>query len=156
MDNLTSTPHHQFFTAEKANSALVLVRPIVTELLNMHRRLTKVQFEIEALEDSAQRATDDNSSDEQLLDQLYAELHKLLDRISHNIEELHAIGCIFKDFQVGIVDFPTHFNGRDVYLCWQHGEAELSHWHELEDGFSERSPVNDYFLKHSSSETAVC
>ncbi len=159
MNNLITTPHHRFFSVEKANSALVLVRPIVTELLTRHKRLTKVQFEIEALEEKIQQQgqLELEECDEALLDQLYDEMYKTLDRITHNIEELHAVGCVFKDFQVGITDFPTHFNGRDVYLCWQHGESEISHWHEMEDGYNGRNPVNDYFVKHSgSTEQPVC
>lgn len=155
MDNLIAVPHHQFFSVEKANNALVFVRPVVTELLSMHRRLSKVQFEIEALEEKLNHSDSEHPQEEQLLDQLYIEMQTLLDKISHNIEELHTVGCVFKDFQTGIVDFPTHFNGRDVYLCWQHGELDISHWHEMEEGFSGRNPVNDYFLKHSSAETAV-
>lgn len=155
MDHLITTPHHQFFSVEKANRALVLVRPIVTELLAKHKRLQKVQFEIEGLEAKLSSQIEESPIEENLLDQLYAEMQSLLDYIAHNIEELHLIGCVFKDFMVGIVDFPTHFNGRDVYLCWQHGEIDITHWHEMEEGFSGRNPINEYFIKHSGAEAAV-
>lgn len=155
MNNIISTPHHQFFSVEKANSALIFVRPIVTELLTKHKRLQKVQFEIEALEGKLSSETEENPSEENLLDQLYSEMQALLDYVAHNIEELHHVGCVFKDFQVGIVDFPTHFNGRDVYLCWQHGESDITHWHEMEEGFSGREPVNEYFIKHSGAEATA-
>lgn len=41
----------------------------------------------------------------------------------------------------GIVDFPTTFEGRWVYLCWCRGEPQISHWHELDTGFRGRRPL---------------
>lgn len=41
----------------------------------------------------------------------------------------------------GLVDFPTSFEGRWVYLCWQRGEPELQHWHEVDGGFRGRRPL---------------
>ncbi|MDA0334412.1 MAG: DUF2203 family protein [bacterium] len=38
----------------------------------------------------------------------------------------------------GIVDFPSTFEGRWIYLCWQRGESQITHWHELETGFRGR------------------
>ncbi len=152
MNNTISTPHHRFFTVEKANSSLILVRPIVTELLTKHKRLAKVQQEIEVLEErqSHQTESDEATTLDQELDELYSELQALLDQISHNVDELHLIGCIFKDFQVGIVDFPTQYQGRAVYLCWQHGESEITHWHEMEEGYNGRNSITDYFTKNST------
>lgn len=151
MENLIVPPHHQFFTIEKANSALVLVRPIVTELMTQHKRLAKLQFEIEALESKIAGSAEELADEEALVERLYEEMRLVLDRVSHNVEELHLVGCVFKDFQMGMVDFPTHFNGRDVYLCWQHGELNIAHWHELEEGFTGRNPITEYFSKHSSA-----
>ncbi len=150
MNTIISTPHHRFFTVEKANSSLVLVRPIVTELLTKHKRLTKVQQEIEVLEQKQSSQTEEATALENELDELYGELQALLDQIAHNVDELHVIGCIFKDFQVGIVDFPTQFQAREVYLCWQHGESDISHWHEMEEGYTGRNSITDYFTKNST------
>ena len=43
----------------------------------------------------------------------------------------------------GIVDFPTTFEGRWIYLCWQRGESHITHWHELETGFQGRRELVD-------------
>ena len=43
----------------------------------------------------------------------------------------------------GIVDFPTTFEGRWIYLCWQRGEPRITHWHELETGFRGRRELLD-------------
>ena len=41
----------------------------------------------------------------------------------------------------GLVDFPTSFEGRWVYLCWERGEPELRFWHEVDGGYRGRRPI---------------
>jgi hypothetical protein len=43
----------------------------------------------------------------------------------------------------GLVDFPTSWQGRWVYLCWQNGEPELLYWHETNAGFPGRQRITD-------------
>jgi hypothetical protein len=30
-----------------------------------------------------------------------------------------------------------------VYLCWQHGEPRVAHWHEIDAGFAGRQPLQE-------------
>ena len=41
----------------------------------------------------------------------------------------------------GLVDFRSRLHGRTVYLCWKFPEAGITHWHELDSGFSGRKPL---------------
>jgi hypothetical protein len=41
----------------------------------------------------------------------------------------------------GLVDFPTTYRGRWVYLCWQNGEPEVQFWHETNTGFPGRQTL---------------
>lgn len=41
----------------------------------------------------------------------------------------------------GLLDFPTTFEGRWVYLCWRRGEPRVSQWHEVNAGFAGRRPI---------------
>ncbi len=41
----------------------------------------------------------------------------------------------------GLLDFPTTFEGRWVYLCWRRGEPRVSQWHEVDGGFAGRRPI---------------
>jgi hypothetical protein len=43
----------------------------------------------------------------------------------------------------GVVDFPSTYEGRWVYLCWQNGEPELLYWHETDAGFRARQRITD-------------
>ena len=41
----------------------------------------------------------------------------------------------------GLIDFPTTFEGRWVYLCWQRGENQVHCWHEVNAGFQGRQTL---------------
>jgi hypothetical protein len=57
------------------------------------------------------------------------------------LERLQDREIVVRDLERGLIDFPALSGGREVYLCWQHGEPEIGHWHELESGFAGRRPL---------------
>lgn len=63
------------------------------------------------------------------------------------VEEILEMGVQIKDIEAGLVDFPTRFRGREVYLCWKLGEADIEYWHG-EEGFRGRKPIDRDFLDH--------
>lgn len=65
----------------------------------------------------------------------------LLTRFQSLVEEICDEGCHLKDLQSGLIDFPTLWEGREVYLCWKLGEPEVGHWHEVEAGFAGRQSL---------------
>ena len=50
---------------------------------------------------------------------------------------------LFEEFKRGIINFPTLYHGRKVFLCWHPGEDRVSHWHELDETFSDRAKIKD-------------
>ena len=46
-----------------------------------------------------------------------------------------------EDVDRGLIDFPALRDGNEVYLCWELGEDEITHWHELDDGYGGRTPL---------------
>ncbi len=66
---------------------------------------------------------------------------KALERISDSVEAIQEMGVLVKDLDVGLCDFPYLLDGRVVYLCWKLGEPEIRYWHEVEDGYNGRQPI---------------
>jgi hypothetical protein len=62
------------------------------------------------------------------------------------VEQVQGMGCVIKDLDTGLVDFPTLLHGDEVYLCWRLGEAGISFWHGVDEGFRGRKPVDRDFL----------
>ena len=48
---------------------------------------------------------------------------------------------VLRDLDRGLVDFPALRDGREVYLCWVDGEADISFWHELDAGYAGRQEL---------------
>jgi hypothetical protein len=79
------------------------------------------------------------------------EAGRLAGEIEACLDELAQIGCVFKGFEGGLVDFHARLDDRMVCLCWQHGEAAVTHWHELEAGFAGRQPLPPTFAQVSAT-----
>lgn len=67
------------------------------------------------------------------------------------VARFEEIGCLLKDVDTGLMDFPTLYRGNEVYLCWKLGENGITHWHRVEDGFPGRRPIDADFLQNHSS-----
>jgi len=65
------------------------------------------------------------------------------EKITEAIKQIHEIGCVVKDLDEGLVDFPTLRDGREVYLCWKLGEEHIGYWHGLDEGFAGRKPLDE-------------
>ncbi len=67
---------------------------------------------------------------EELEEELDAEQHAILERFYETVERVNERGCLLRDVEEGAVDFPTRFEGKEVFLSWRLGERRIRHWHE--------------------------
>jgi len=68
------------------------------------------------------------------------------------LENLQEIGCLIKDLDIGLVDFPTLFRGEEVYLCWKLGESGIGYWHGVHEGFGGRKRIDQDFMDHHQGD----
>ena len=59
------------------------------------------------------------------------------------MNRIEAYGCVVKNLDLGLLDFPALRDGRPIYLCWKAGESTLGHWHGTDEGFANRKPLDD-------------
>ncbi len=78
--------------------------------------------------------------------------HAVMTGAVHRMQDL---GLDVKDVERGLVDFPTLYQGRPVYLCYQCGEDRITHWHGMEEGFAGRKRIDDEFLREHSGDSLV-
>lgn len=69
-------------------------------------------------------------------------------RLPKAIERVQETGCVVKDLDLGLVDFPTLFRGVEVYLCWRLGEPAIEFWHGVDEGFAKRKPIDRDFREN--------
>lgn len=58
------------------------------------------------------------------------------------LETLEEAEIVVRDIDRGLIDFPAMRDGREVYLCWELGEEEVGHWHDLSSGYGGRQPLD--------------
>ncbi len=133
------------FTTEQAEATLPLVRRIVSDLLDLHPRWRTAVAAFEA-EQAIVSASGETPSARAAL---RLEAGRLAGEIEACLEEFEQIGCVFKGFDAGLVDFPSVLEGRDVYLCWQYDESRIEYWHEIDGGFAGRQPLDPFNLPSS-------
>lgn len=137
----------RLFTVDEANRTLPLVRRIVGDLLAEHTawRDDVARFEVAITALPSEEAGESAAASDA---RISAEVHAR--RIDACLQELAALGCLFKGFDGGLVDFLSLRDDRPVYLCWRHGEDAVSHWHEVEGGYEGRRPIDAHLLSETT------
>jgi hypothetical protein len=73
---------------------------------------------------------------------LRTEHTRLANSLREALETIEATGCVVKDLDIGLLDFPARINGQAVYLCWRLGEDRIRFWHAQDEGFGGRKPID--------------
>jgi hypothetical protein len=120
----------KYFTPKEANKTLPLVKQIVRDILI---NALKIKFFVESMG----KAAEENP-----------EVLSLAEEINGYMKELEEIGCSYKDwsFELGLVDFPSIIDGKEVLLCWRSDEESVKYYHGLLEGFAGRKPIPDDYL----------
>lgn len=74
--------------------------------------------------------------------------------LKESIEKIHSYGCVVKDVDIGLIDFPTLYRGEEVYLCWKLGESGIQYWHGIDEGFRGRKKIDRDFLDNHKGDSA--
>lgn len=125
------------FTLQRANHSLVLVRRVVEEIVRGYEKLCDARAQLNECERAGIH--------EERREALRERCDEYVDLLNRLYRELLDIGCVLKDWRIGLVDFPAVLDGRRVWLCWRLGEAAVEYWHELSDGLAGRKPTNGTF-----------
>ena len=124
----------KIFTIQEANALLPNVRVILAKIQRAHRKLSQYRDEAKKASEAAEKGGGG------IVEGVaYA---SVLTSLTLELAELEGLGVQLKDFERGLVDFPSLRDGRVVLLCWQLGEGdELEWWHDVDAGFAGRTPL---------------
>lgn len=57
------------------------------------------------------------------------------------VTEMAQREIVLRDLDRGLIDFPAIRDGREVYLCWLDGEADIAFWHDIDEGIKGRQAL---------------
>ncbi|HEY7266230.1 MAG TPA: DUF2203 domain-containing protein [Solirubrobacterales bacterium] len=130
-DEGTELVHERHFTRDEANALLPRLTALLTQLRESKDELTDTEAH-EALSEAA--PTNGGGEEGRQVGVAFLEVRRML-------ETVERAGIVLRDIDRGLVDFPALSGGREIYLCWELGEDEVAHWHELEGGYGGREPL---------------
>ena len=134
-------PESRLFTLSEAEETRAEIEPSLIEAMESRRKMADLEATILALTERIVRMGGVSIPYEKAAatrlerDRVAASLQDAIDRI-------HSTGCVVKDIEVGLLDFPARINGEAVYLCWRLGEDRIRFYHSQDEGFSGRKPID--------------
>jgi len=124
----------KLFTVEEANALLPTVGRVVGAIQRAYGYVTASQEAARHASEGAQLGGGGMAGGTKYVKTLY--------NLAENAGQLEALGVQLKDYERGLIDFPSMREGHVVLLCWQSGEGDrIEWWHDLESGFSGRQPL---------------
>ena len=140
-------PDFKLFTLEEAERTLPLVRRIVRDLTIEYPAWREAVSRFEIMTGGARADWGETRE----LVEAREQVSTHAERINRYLQELEAVGCVFKGFEAGLVDFYSLREDRPIFLCWRLGEDRITHWHDVESGFGGRQPIDHAILSATTS-----
>jgi hypothetical protein len=137
----TPEPPQRLFTLTEAERTRQELEPFLVEAMDSRKKLSGLENELSAV---AARIM--------MMGGVIVPYDKLAAvRMEHNhlgeiiksaLNRILETGCIIKDLEVGLLDFPAVIDKQDVYLCWKFGEDRIRYYHRQDEGFAGRKPLD--------------
>ena len=131
----------KLFTLTEAERTRREIEPVLIEAIELRRKLAPLDEELGALAARIQWAGGMIVSYEEAA-RLRFERDQFAESLKSAVDKIQATGCVIKDLDVGLLDFPAVIDNQEVYLCWRLGEERIRYWHRQDEGFAGRKPID--------------
>src|SRR6185437_1173687 len=125
----------RLFTLTEAERTRRELEPVLIEAIEVHRKLEPLDEELGALAARIQWTGGMLIPYEETA-KIRFQREQLAQSLKSALEKIQATGCVVKDLESGLLDFPSVINNEEVYLCWRLGEERIRFWHRQDEGFS--------------------
>ncbi len=123
--------HTRHYSVEQANAALPFVSERIERLRDARSRLGDEEARAALSEAAPQNGGGEPGRH---VSAAFLDLRSAL-------TELQEMEVVLRDLERGLIDFPSMRDGREIYLCWEEGEAEVGFWHDTDSGYGGREPL---------------
>ena len=131
----------KLFTLTEAERTRAEVEPFLIEAIELGRKIGEVDGR---LQEASQRITMLGGTlvVREPIEKLRTEHDRLGGAIRAALERIESTGCVVKDLEAGLLDFPAMIDNEEVYLCWRLGEDRIRFYHRQDEGFAGRKPLD--------------
>jgi hypothetical protein len=131
----------RLFSLSEAERLRAQLEPVLIEAIESRRKLGELDEKLGSIAERIQRSGgllvryEDTAK-------LRIERNNIEEVLRDTLERVQSTGCIVKDLEVGLLDFPARIDGEEVYLCWKLGEDRIRFYHSQSEGFAGRKPID--------------
>ena len=137
----TPEPEQRLFTLTEAERARQELEPFLVEAMDCRKRLSGLENDFSAVSTRIMMMGGIIVPYEKLA-ALRVEHQQLAETMKSALNRILETGCVIKDLDVGLLDFPAVIGNEEVYLCWKLGEDRIRFYHRQDEGFSGRKPLD--------------
>ena len=131
----------RLFTLTEAERARKELEPFLIEAMDCRKKLSGLDMELSAVAARIMMMGGVLVPYEKLA-KVRLEHTQLLQGLKSALDHILETGCVIKDLDVGLLDFPSVIDNEEVYLCWKLGEDRIRFYHRQDEGFSGRKPLD--------------
>ncbi|MGC8852961.1 MAG: DUF2203 domain-containing protein [Hydrogenobacter sp.] len=117
------------FDLDSARELLTLIKPLVETINIKKQELYSILARMEEEEDKLERLYMESQSRE------------IDEEIRRYFQKIEVLGGVIKGIDPILIDFLSFHQNRYIWLCWKEDEDTILYWHELDEGFAGRKPV---------------
>ena len=129
------------FSLPEAETARRQVEPLLIDAMEGNREMEDLDEKLSAIANRI-LIMGGITIDYEAAAKLRSDHNRAIARVKDALEQIHALGCLVKDLDTGLVDFPAVLRDEEVYLCWRLGEDRIRFYHRQDEGFAGRKPIN--------------
>ena len=136
-----SSEEIRLFTLSEAERTRTEVEPALIEAVEARRKMAEFESGLQEIAEHIARSGGMAVPYEKAV-RLRREFTRFEDVLREAIERIEEKGCLLKDIDLGLVDFPARLNNEDIYFCWKLGEDRIRFYHSRDAGFAGRKPID--------------
>jgi hypothetical protein len=140
-DQDTPEPPPRLFTLTEAERARRELEPLLVEAMDCRKKLAGLDKDLAGV---AARIMMMGGVivPYAKLSELRAQHQQLAETFKSALSRILETGCVVKDLELGLLDFPSLINNEEVFLCWKLGEDRIRFYHRQDEGFAGRKPLD--------------
>jgi hypothetical protein len=141
----------RYFTLEQAQQLLPQVGSAVEQAIHLKSEFEHAEAELQSANQRIMMMGGSLVNRDHLIEQKNLRGSSAT-KLKEAVDEIQSYGCLLKDLDIGLIDFPTLYHGEEVYLCWKLGEDGIGFWHGVDEGFRGRKTITREFLDHHQGD----
>ena len=139
MDHEENEP--KLFSLTEAERARRELEPVLIEAMENRHKVADLDEQLSAVANRI-LMMGGITIDYESVARVRSEHNRLISQIKDALDRIHSTGCVVKDLDAGLLDFPAILKNEEVYLCWRLGEDRIRFYHRQDEGFSGRKPID--------------